>query len=740
MATEVNKILLDIEIDATGAITNLPQIQSKLKNLGVEMDKVGDQFKNFNKELNNSSSAAGIAGAAAAELGRTISDIPYGLQAVTNNVSQLGSMFALLVSKTGSAKGAIKELVEVFKGPAGYLIVFQMAVAAVELFAQSQRKAKDEAQGLEAVLKAQGKTYEELSNIVNNANETDERRLSVLRALGQFNKEITEIVNDENLTVKERIELGNRLNQARIREREIQKAATDELIKRNKLYANLTVSEEELQKKIERRAKTVQTLERGYVEVMQNGVLVQKQLTLEQRQQIETTLYGLDREINAIKEGIPIREAIISQLESLTGHQETINDITEEYNKLTKSREKDVQNAMKAEEERIKIQEDALRRLQDQTDKFIKDQEASEIAQLDRAYQREIEAAKEVGADTTNIEQYYANERLRVKTEFANKRAENERNTNYKIEDAQRSHNIKMAQLEAKLAGDRIKESYRTEKEILDAEIRILESRIKILEILAQTSDVAKKSLDEALIVLDDLVAKRELISREQVEKTAEKIGKIADTVKQAASSINDILSAQADREIAIEKNKTTKLNDQLKFRLANEQLSADERDRINQQISKNEAKLVQKQNEIARKQFQREKALKIVMALADTASSASKAYLSQFLPIPTPDSPIRGTAAAALATAFGLAQVAALSRLKYTEQGMPSPSLVSQGGGGGIASQSPSFNVIGTTGENQLAAAISGVQQQPVRAYVVSNEVTTAQSLDRNIVAEASL
>ena len=61
-------------------------------------------------------------------------------------------------------------------------------------------------------------------------------------------------------------------------------------------------------------------------------------------------------------------------------------------------------------------------------------------------------------------------------------------------------------------------------------------------------------------------------------------------------------------------------------------------------------------------------------------------------------------------------------------------------GGAGGAGGAEPQFNVIGATGQNQLAAAIAATQQQPVKAYVVSNDVTTAQSLDRNIVAEASL
>jgi len=55
-------------------------------------------------------------------------------------------------------------------------------------------------------------------------------------------------------------------------------------------------------------------------------------------------------------------------------------------------------------------------------------------------------------------------------------------------------------------------------------------------------------------------------------------------------------------------------------------------------------------------------------------------------------------------------------------------------------ASTPPSFNIVGQSDINQLAAAIGGQSQQPVQAYVVANDVTTAQSMDRNIIDDASL
>ena len=60
--------------------------------------------------------------------------------------------------------------------------------------------------------------------------------------------------------------------------------------------------------------------------------------------------------------------------------------------------------------------------------------------------------------------------------------------------------------------------------------------------------------------------------------------------------------------------------------------------------------------------------------------------------------------------------------------------------GGGGGASQPPAFNIVGASDTNQLADAIGAQEQQPVQAYVVANDVTTAQSLQNNIVEGATI
>ena len=59
--------------------------------------------------------------------------------------------------------------------------------------------------------------------------------------------------------------------------------------------------------------------------------------------------------------------------------------------------------------------------------------------------------------------------------------------------------------------------------------------------------------------------------------------------------------------------------------------------------------------------------------------------------------------------------------------------------GGGGAEPQNvitPNFNIVGNNGTNQLAQ----LKQAPIQAYVVSGEMSTQQSLDRNRLRNATL
>jgi len=108
------------------------------------------------------------------------------------------------------------------------------------------------------------------------------------------------------------------------------------------------------------------------------------------------------------------------------------------------------------------------------------------------------------------------------------------------------------------------------------------------------------------------------------------------------------------------------------------------------------------------------------------------------------PTVPGIGTAARIISYAStALSVVSNIARAKKLLSSGGSSTGGSSGGGGGSAptgggAPPPQFNVVGNSGVNQIAQTLGS--QQPVQAYVVANNVTTAQSLDRNIIQNASL
>ena len=130
-------------------------------------------------------------------------------------------------------------------------------------------------------------------------------------------------------------------------------------------------------------------------------------------------------------------------------------------------------------------------------------------------------------------------------------------------------------------------------------------------------------------------------------------------------------------------------------------------------------------------------KAAAIAATTIDTYQSATSAYKSlSGIPVV---GPALGTVAAGVAIAAGLANVKKIISVKTPKGGGggATPSMSGAATGSGTA---PQFNVVGNSGVNQLAGVMSTNQQTPVKAYVVPSDVTTGQSLDRNIIRNASL
>jgi hypothetical protein len=230
--------------------------------------------------------------------------------------------------------------------------------------------------------------------------------------------------------------------------------------------------------------------------------------------------------------------------------------------------------------------------------------------------------------------------------------------------------------------------------------------------------DDNKEELNLQTVKIDKL----KVLSNTKLENLQGSLNAEVEAEKNAALLKTQILEAQAVRAQKIDENANS-----FKVNAVKEGLS----------IISNLTELFGKKSEkAARRAFQVQKAAQIGSALINTYQSATGAYASQFLPIPDPSSPVRGGIAAGLAVAAGLVNVAKIASQKFDGGSSGGGGGAPASGGGGGQIQAPQFNTIGSSGINQLAT----LQQQPVQAYVVSGEVTSAQSLDRNRVQNATL
>lgn len=148
--------------------------------------------------------------------------------------------------------------------------------------------------------------------------------------------------------------------------------------------------------------------------------------------------------------------------------------------------------------------------------------------------------------------------------------------------------------------------------------------------------------------------------------------------------------------------------------------------------IAKNTLSLIQ---ELAGEGSKVGKALAVGQATISAVEGTVNAFKSaQDSPITTVF-PAYPFVQAGLAGAFGFAQVA---KIKSTDETGAS----SSGSGGGQSAppvSAPSFNLVEGTGTDQIADTIQN-QDRPIKAFVVSNDVTSQQELDRNAVESATL
>lgn len=135
--------LIDGKAQATlnGVSVSLRDVDKQLKNIKSNstgassgIANVGKAAKGTTKANQDLISSSGLAGATLVETGRFISDLPFGITAVTNNLSQLSTLFVTLISKTEGAGKAFKLLGKQLMGPLGFILAFQVVIALIQAY------------------------------------------------------------------------------------------------------------------------------------------------------------------------------------------------------------------------------------------------------------------------------------------------------------------------------------------------------------------------------------------------------------------------------------------------------------------------------------------------------------------------------------------------------------------------------------------------------------------------------
>jgi hypothetical protein len=260
---------------------------------------------------------------------------------------------------------------------------------------------------------------------------------------------------------------------------------------------------------------------------------------------------------------------------------------------------------------------------------------------------------------------------------------------------------------------------------------------IRLAELYGQDTTAlieAQKTKEDELQAKFDEQDKQKLLKKQQ-----EKIEQLE------LDKINEELSFEEQRAI---------VNARQQLLLQDELLTDEQRLKLKEQFSEATKKIDEAEGDFKKKQLAETmqlmgqvqdlvgkqtaagKALGIATATVNTFVGVSEA-LKQESTLPSPFDVVAKVANVATVLASGLSAVKSITAVNI-------PGGYGGGGGGTVPTapqpQAPRFNIVGATETSQLAEAIGEQTQEPVQAYVVANDVTTAQSLENNIVEGATL
>jgi hypothetical protein len=249
------------------------------------------------------------------------------------------------------------------------------------------------------------------------------------------------------------------------------------------------------------------------------------------------------------------------------------------------------------------------------------------------------------------------------------------------------------------------------------------------IELLRSLNEIGKNDLELAKSEAEQIRDDRLIQINLQVEDETEKFRLLAAAKADFDKTIKDLDEAEDQRIKEADDKAKADADATAKSKIEIAQKEADSKKAsVDGYVGQ-----VQQAAEILGKETAAGKALAAAGALFSTYESATKSY-NALAGIPVVG-PALGIAAAGLAVTNGLANVKQILSVKVAGQSGGG----SVGGAAGGAQSSPAFNLTGRSNVNQLQTGIDQQETAPVRAFVVSQDVTSQQAADRATRSQAS-
>ena len=420
-----------------------------------------------------------------------------------------------------------------------------------------------------------------------------------------------------------------------------------------------------------------------------------------------------------------------SYIDSLTGVEDSINKVTEATKGLVTELKEEAKIAGQIADQRAKA--DKLERTliveraeADRKVAELREQAADKdkVSAKDRIIA--LEEAGRISEEITNKEIAAARLRFEARVE------ENKLSKSTKA-DLDEEANLKARLIQLETA--RLKQQKSITAEISGAR---KEEKARLEAEGKEKQDAIDKEVSDENTRLEAIQKVRDDFNQKQKEKEAEtELQKIDLEEQKKIAELDKLNATEQQKQEVYEYYAGLRTDVEVKENKKKEQI-----EKLRKQQTLNDAKNTLNQVAmLAGKDSKIGKAMAIASATISGVEGVQNAYsTAQKSPITAlfPGYPI---VQASLAGAVALKNIQAIKSVK--PQGNGSSNIPTPSSGGGVPSapsQPPAFNVVGASGTNQLASAIGGQSQQPIQAYVVSNDVTTAQEMDRNIIDGASI